>query len=101
MARDTNFEVWDEVVIRDWDDMAKEYGTSMTGSIKCRCFFTIHMKSLCGWTFVMEYIDDEVIRYPAFCLYIISTDMIRKVDDPYYNTLKNKVKKKNKIIIKF
>lgn len=48
---DRNFKVGDRVVVRDWDDMAKEYGVyDGTGTIKCPDGFTVAMKHLCGRT---------------------------------------------------
>ena len=48
---DRNFKVGDRVVVRDWDDMAKEYGVyDGGGTIKCPNGFTVTMKHLCGRT---------------------------------------------------
>lgn len=50
---DRNFEVGDRVVVRNWDDMAKEYGVyDGSGTIKCPNGFTVTMKHLCGRTAV-------------------------------------------------
>ena len=48
---DRNFKVGDRVVVREWDDMAKEYGVcDGSGTIKCPNGFTVTMKHLCGRT---------------------------------------------------
>lgn len=47
---DRNFKVGDRVVVRDWDDMKKEYGVSEGGTIHCRFGFTDTMRHLCGRT---------------------------------------------------
>lgn len=48
---DRDFKVGDRVVVRDWDDMKKEYGTyDGSGTIKCHNGFTVTMKHLCGRT---------------------------------------------------
>lgn len=48
---DRNFKVGDRVVVRDWDDMAKEYGTYDGGeTIKCPNGFIEPMRHLCGRT---------------------------------------------------
>lgn len=47
---DRNFKVGDRVVVRDWDDMEKEYGTSEGGTIHCCFGFTDTMRHLCGRT---------------------------------------------------
>ena len=47
---DRNFKVGDRVVVRDWDDMEKEYGVSKWGDIPKDSQFTSRMKHLCGRT---------------------------------------------------
>ena len=47
---DRNFKAGDRVVVRDWDDMAKEYGVSKWGDISKGSQFTSSMKHLCGRT---------------------------------------------------
>lgn len=47
---DRNFKVGDRVVVRDWDDMAKEYGVGKWGDIPKDSQFTNSMKHLCGRT---------------------------------------------------
>ena len=47
---DRNFKVGDRVVVRDWDDMAKEYGVSKWGDISKDSQFISSMKHLCGRT---------------------------------------------------
>ena len=47
---DRNFKVGDRVVVRDWDDMEKEYGVNKWGDIAKDSQFTSNMKNLCGRT---------------------------------------------------
>ena len=47
---DRNFKPGDRVVVRDWDDMEKEYGATEYGTIHCRFGFTDDMCHLCGRT---------------------------------------------------
>lgn len=81
------FKKGDRVVIREWDDMASEFGVyDSTGSIKCHASFVKDMKYLCGKTAVIEYVDlstkvlklsfEEVVSLRQWSL---STDMIRHV----------------------
>lgn len=50
------FKVGDRVRIRQWDDMAKEFGTDSFGNIKCcNCFFK-GMKNLCGKKATISYL---------------------------------------------
>lgn len=47
---DRDFKVGDRVVVRDWDDMEKEYGVNKWGDIPKDSQFTDSMKHLCGRT---------------------------------------------------
>lgn len=43
------YKVGDIVQIRQWDDMAEEFGTTIHGSIACRSWhFVEEMKKYCG-----------------------------------------------------
>lgn len=42
------FQVGDIVRIRDWDDMADEFGVNPNGAIMCNGIFTSSMRYLCG-----------------------------------------------------
>lgn len=43
------YKVGDIVQIRQWDDMAEEFGTTIHGSIACRSwYFVEEMKKYCG-----------------------------------------------------
>lgn len=44
-----NFKVGDKVIIKDWDEMVKEYGVNSWGGIDCHPYsFSSFMKILCG-----------------------------------------------------
>lgn len=59
------YKVGDIVQIRQWDDMAEEFGTTIHGSIACRSwYFVEEMKKYCG----------QKLRIRA----------IQKFDDIYY-----------------
>lgn len=81
MGRD--FNIGDEVVIRDWDDMAQEFGLQTDGSIRCHLFFVTKMKDLCGRHFTIVSVSPSgaVILDPKPGRWNISTDMIRHVND--------------------
>ena len=53
------FEVGDEVIIRDWDDMADEFGKDEWGRVymPCGVGFAFEMKYLCGYQFTIGKID--------------------------------------------
>ena len=79
------FNVGGLVKIRQWDDMVKEFGTTASGSVDCRRFFTKRMKPLCG-----KYAEIVSLEYGRVGLKFFncdglntswkySTDMIEKV----------------------
>ena len=88
------FKVGDRVVIRDWDDMEKEFGLNHIGSIKCKCSFTTVMRKLCGSVAKITsfgLLDHSIIELEFedgtdADLYIFSTDMIKKVGEDYRPT---------------
>lgn len=104
------FKVGDRVVIRDWDDMEKEFGLNCMGSIKCQFSFTTEMKKLCGQVAQIKSFnafDHKNVRldfenFTGNTAYSFSTGMIRKVGEDYkptkfkvgeHVTLKNEVKR--------
>lgn len=42
------YEVGDKVLIRDWDDMVKEFGLDSDGDIRCVPYFVAEMKKFCN-----------------------------------------------------
>lgn len=44
----TTFSVGDRVRIRDWDDMASEFGVDEDGEIPCKYIFAQSMRDFCG-----------------------------------------------------
>ena len=81
------FKVGELVRIRQWDDMVKEFGTRSTGSVNCRCLFTVGMKPLCGkYAEIKDLRADGIVFLRFFnCekeekCWSYSTDMIEKVD---------------------
>lgn len=82
---DRNFKVGDRVVVRDWDDMAKEYGTSEGGTIHCCFGFTDTMRHLCGRTatvkeVIRNYIKVDFDDKSGDTLWSYSTDMFNPID---------------------
>jgi len=88
------FKVGDRVVIREWDDMEKEFGLNYLGGIKCKCTFTTEMKKLCGQVAQIKsfnMFDNKCVRleFENFTVntpYSFSTDMIKKVGEDYRPT---------------
>ena len=85
VKEEPKFKVGELVRIRQWDDMEKEFGLTMLGSISCQCCFTDEMKPLCGKYAEIEDLNDGQVELKFFncddldtcCAY--STDMIEKV----------------------
>lgn len=76
---DRNFKVGDRVVVRDWDDMEKEYGVyDGSGTIKCPNGFTVTMKHLCGRTATVTSVNGTSI----------SVDFDDKSGDVYWSYTK-------------
>ena len=80
------FKVGELVRIRQWDDMAKEFGTRSTGSVNCNYRFTVSMKPLCGkYAEITKNHDDGRVILRFFncekenTCWAFHTDMIEKV----------------------
>lgn len=85
-----DFYVGQRVRIRDWDDMAEEFGCETSGNIRCYLSFTVSMEYLCGAEATITDLwdgDDNVRRVelndwdnvdPGS--FIFSTHMIEPVD---------------------
>lgn len=81
--------VGERVRIRQWDDMADEFGFDAAG-IPCASFFVNDMKHLCGKEFTVTAVSNtgRKNRYgDEYCLvrgctnaYTISSDMIEDID---------------------
>ena len=56
------FKVGDRVRIRQWEDMAKEFGVNKYGSILCKSFFSTNMKHLCSREATISKIEDDKIE---------------------------------------
>lgn len=81
------FKVGELVRIRQWDDMEKEFGLTMRGSIRCRCCFADGMKPLCGkYAEIKDLRVDGIVFLRFFNCddsvenWNYSTDMIEKVE---------------------
>lgn len=81
----------DRVIVRSWEDMADEYGTTSTGSIDCLHRFVYGMRPFCGGVATVESVRMERRRIdldfddPELndlrCNYAFSTDMIEPYSD--------------------
>lgn len=80
------FKVGELVRIRQWDDMAKEFGVDDDGSIMCHYSFAEDMKPLCGkYAEIREHRDNGRVLLRFFNCekestdWAFNTDMIEKV----------------------
>lgn len=79
------FKVGELVRIRQWDDMAKEFGVDDDGSIMCHCNFTEGMRPLCGKYAEIVRLNGSLVELKFFncddlnTSWGYSTDMIGKV----------------------
>lgn len=87
VKEEPKFKVGELVRIRQWDDMVKEFGTRSTGSVNCKCYFTVAMKPLCGkYAEIKDLRVDGIVFLHFFnCekeekCWSYSTDMIEKVE---------------------
>lgn len=82
-----------KVVVKEWDEMADEFGVVDGKLIPCECSFVYGMKELCGreaiirnlrelengkCRFDLEFIDFHVDRKWSF-----SSDMVKEVEDDF------------------
>lgn len=70
------YEVGDKVLIRDWDDMVKEFGTDINGNIRCRCCFTTYMKEFCNEIIEIREVSEFGNYYAGSKPWTFSNDMI-------------------------
>lgn len=52
--RDEEIEIGDKLRIREWDDMAEEFGVDECGDIETKVWFTTGMRSSCGKPFTVS-----------------------------------------------
>lgn len=63
------YNVGDKVTIRQWDDMAAEFGLNLSGEIKVPKFFTEQMKKYCGQTLPIVYVRHHAPpTFDSYCL---------------------------------
>ena len=74
------FKAGEKVIIKDWDEMEREFGSNSRGNINCAGCFTVHMRNLCGKTATIVFIEGK--RYSPFTYAIkctaVSPDVSRQ-----------------------
>ena len=93
------FHEGDYVVVRDWDDMAEEYGFDSSGNIMVPYSFVPDMKGMCGEYFQIKSATEDLhykygkfyrykfmepLRYKYGREYSISEQMLRPVNRDIY-----------------
>lgn len=78
--------IGDVLKIREWDDMASEFGINQNGNIPCNLVFVHSMKYLCGNRFTVKYVYNEAANIrpeeEEFTGWHISADML----EPFWET---------------
>lgn len=63
------YNIGDKVTIRQWDDMAAEFGLNLSGEIKVPKFFTEQMKKYCGQTLPIVHVTRHAPpTFDSYCL---------------------------------
>lgn len=96
----SKYKVGDELRVREWDDMAAEFGISDTGSINCKFTFTKWMSTMCGKNFTVRKIfadgsfrSVEGVEHINGWTYNISEDMLEPIiEEPLYVATDNELK---------
>lgn len=71
-----------KVRIKEWDDMAEEYGIDEDGDIDCYCSFTIEMKEYCGKVFeVFEVYDSDNWKGFEYDGWLFSSDTYEIIEE--------------------
>lgn len=84
------YKVGDRVLIRQWDDMEKEFGLDAYGDIKCRCGFLRKMKMYCGRVLTVTHARDmEYIMKEDSNRWDWSEDMIERRADMIKSELRS------------
>jgi hypothetical protein len=75
------FKVGDKVRIRQWDDMAKQFGLDLYGDIRLpnNDYFVRSMANLCGKEYKIEEINGAIIQ--RIDMWNITTDMLEPIKD--------------------
>ena len=85
MRKNTTFNVGDRIAVREWEDMAEEYGQNGKGVnayIPCRFNFISAMRQFCGKEFIISDIKPSGnIIFDRGLGYRFSSDMIRHYDE--------------------
>lgn len=85
MRKNTTFNVGDRIAVREWEDMAEEYGEkgkAPNAYIPCAFNFVSGMRQFCGKEFVISNIKSNGnIIFDGALGYKFSSDMIRHYDE--------------------
>lgn len=77
------FKIGDKVVVKQWDDMVKEFGKYSNGDIHCEQTFSTEMRSICGGHYTISDVDADG-RYTLIderdckCCWKFTDDMLEK-----------------------
>lgn len=72
----SRYKVGDKVIVREWEDMEKEFGLDSNGDIKCELLFLSGMKKYCGKELTISRQTMDGLYRTAECGYSFSDDML-------------------------
>lgn len=80
------FKIGEKVRIRQWDDMAKEFGVNSSGDINCSVIFSQRMRHLCGKKATIIYMIEKNVYLEneegsSYFQYSFTTDMIEHIEE--------------------
>lgn len=104
-----NFKVGDKVIIKEWDEMVKEYGINSWGGIDCHPYsFTSFMKILCGeeatiigthpdGTVLLDFKKSDFKSRSNLCILSYCINMIKHTKEPQTIVI---YQKDNRVVVK-
>lgn len=72
------YKVGDKVIVREWDDMEKEFGLDSGGDIKAKCCFVESMREHCGKSVTITGFTPEGNYWVKESMFIFSEDTFEK-----------------------
>lgn len=72
------YKVGDKVIVREWEDMEKEFGTDRDGDINAKCIFVKSMREHCGKSVTITGFTSEGNYWVKESMFIFSEDTFEK-----------------------
>lgn len=75
------FKVGDKVRVREWDEMAKQYGLDRDGDIDIECCFTTGMREFCGKVLTVDSVCGGAVTLKGAGSWYFDIDTIKPVEE--------------------